>query len=39
LSFEDKLGSFSEGKKPGVVLIENLRNGEIGAESRSRRLV
>ncbi len=39
LSFEDKLGSFSKGKKPGVVLIENLSNGEIGAESGSRRLV
>ena len=39
LSFEDKLGSFSKGKKPGVVLIENLDNGEIGADSMSRRLV
>ena len=39
LSFEDKLGSFSKGKKPGVILIENLSNGEIGVESMSRRLV
>ncbi len=39
LSFEDNLGSFVTGKKPGVVLIENLHNGEIGAESTGRRLV
>jgi cytosine/adenosine deaminase-related metal-dependent hydrolase len=39
LSFEKTLGSFSKGKKPGVVLIGELDHGEIGAKSTSRRLL
>ena len=39
LSFEEMLGDFSKGKKPGVVLIENTEGGEIGVSSTSRRLV
>jgi aminodeoxyfutalosine deaminase len=39
LSFEGKLGDFTKGKKPGVVLVENLYDGEINADSTSRRLV
>jgi cytosine/adenosine deaminase-related metal-dependent hydrolase len=39
LSFDARLGDFSKGKTPGVVLIENLTGGEIGGESTSRKLV
>jgi cytosine/adenosine deaminase-related metal-dependent hydrolase len=39
LAFEEKLGDFSKGKKPGVVLIENLVSGEITDKSKSRRIV
>jgi aminodeoxyfutalosine deaminase len=39
LGFDSALGDFSKGKKPGIVLIENISGGEIGLESRSRRLV
>jgi aminodeoxyfutalosine deaminase len=39
LAFDDKLGDFTQGKKPGIVLIENLTEGEIIPESTSRRLV
>jgi cytosine/adenosine deaminase-related metal-dependent hydrolase len=39
LAFDDKLGNFTKGKKPGVVLIENLMGGEIGDTSISRRIV
>jgi|SRR5450432_390439 len=39
LSYEEKLGDFSKGKKPGVVLIENLVQGEITDQSISRRLL
>jgi aminodeoxyfutalosine deaminase len=39
LAFDDKLGDFTKGKKPGVVLLENLMDGEITQESTSRRLV
>jgi cytosine/adenosine deaminase-related metal-dependent hydrolase len=38
LSFDDNLGDFDKGKKPGIVLIENLHNGEIHAETTSRRI-
>ncbi len=31
LSFDEKLGDFTKGKKPGIVLIENLQDGEVGA--------
>lgn len=39
LSFEKKLGDFSRGKKPGVVLIENTLDGEISSGSSSRRIL
>ena len=39
LGFNSTLGDFGKGKKPGIVLIENLSGAEIGAESKSRRLV
>jgi len=39
LSFDSRLGDFTKGKNPGVVLIENLSGGEIGAASTSRRIV
>jgi cytosine/adenosine deaminase-related metal-dependent hydrolase len=39
LSFDDKFGDFGVGKKPGIVLIENLKKGEITAGSTSRRLL
>jgi cytosine/adenosine deaminase-related metal-dependent hydrolase len=39
LSFDDKLGDFNKGKKPGIVLIENLHNGEIHEETTSRRII
>ncbi len=39
LSFEERLGDFSKGKKPGVVWIQNTERGEITDESTSRRLI
>jgi aminodeoxyfutalosine deaminase len=39
LAFEDKLGDFTRGKKPGVVLLENITDGEITRQSTSRRLL
>ena len=39
LSFEEKLGDFTRNKKPGIVLIEHLTRGEIGAESSCRRIL
>ena len=39
LSFDSRLGDFTKGKNPGVVLIENLTGGEIGTSSTSRRIV
>jgi cytosine/adenosine deaminase-related metal-dependent hydrolase len=39
LDFDEKLGDFSKGKKPGVVLIDNTMGGEITDLSNSRRLV
>jgi len=39
LGMEAQLGSFEKGKLPGVVLIENLGNGKIQAQSTVRRLV
>jgi cytosine/adenosine deaminase-related metal-dependent hydrolase len=39
LSFESRLGDFSKGKNPGVILIENLTGAEIGVASTSRRIV
>ena len=39
LGMDDALGSFKKGKKPGVVLIENLSDGNIGEETGVRRLI
>ncbi len=39
LSFEDKLGDFSKGKKPGVLLIGGVQDGEVGAGSHCRRII
>lgn len=41
LGFQHELGSFEKGKKPGVVLIENvdLENLSLTAESKLKRLV
>jgi len=39
LAFEDNLGDFTRGKKPGVVLLENITDGEITGQSTSRRLL
>jgi cytosine/adenosine deaminase-related metal-dependent hydrolase len=39
LAFEEKLGDFTKGKKPGIVLIEKIKAGEIGAASTSRRIL
>ena len=38
LGKEDVLGTLEPGKKPGVVLIENLEDGRLGAASKSVRL-
>jgi|KBSMisStaDraftv2_1062788.scaffolds.fasta_scaffold06908_5 cytosine/adenosine deaminase-related metal-dependent hydrolase len=39
LDYSDRLGDFKAGKKPGVVLIENLKRGEIGEKSRARKIL
>jgi cytosine/adenosine deaminase-related metal-dependent hydrolase len=39
LSFDDTLGGFSKGKRPGIVLLENMEGGEIHAESTARRII
>ncbi|HTQ28372.1 MAG TPA: amidohydrolase family protein [Puia sp.] len=39
LQMDAELGSFEEGKRPGVVLIEDLQGGKITADSRVKRLV
>jgi len=39
LSFDKNLGDFSKGKRPGVVLLENLKEGEICDASSSRRIL
>ena len=39
LSFQESLGDFSKGKKPGVILIENIVGGEITDVSTSRRIL
>jgi cytosine/adenosine deaminase-related metal-dependent hydrolase len=38
LSFNDKLGDFGTGKKPGIVLLENVPGGEICKASTCRRI-
>jgi cytosine/adenosine deaminase-related metal-dependent hydrolase len=39
LQMESVLGSFEEGKKPGVVLIENVENEKITSESKTKKLL
>ncbi len=39
LQMNDTLGSFEPGKKPGIVLIENVKEGVIHNTSTSRRLL
>jgi aminodeoxyfutalosine deaminase len=39
LSFNEVLGDFRKGKKPGIVLIENTAGGEICADSSCRRIL
>ncbi len=39
LSFEERLGDFSRGKKPGIVLIENTQGEEITDTTSCRRLI
>ncbi len=39
LSFASRLGDFSKGKNPGIVLIENLTGHEIGVASSCRRII
>ena len=40
LQMEDKLGSIEIGKKPGLVLIENLsENGQLQAASISNKII
>lgn len=38
LQMSDKLGSFDKGKKPGVILIENISDGKITNQSTIKRL-
>ena len=39
LQMDDRLGSFEKGKKPGVLVIEELENGRIHQGSKVKRLV
>ncbi len=39
LELNDTLGSFEQGKKPGIVLIENVEEGLINDHTTSRRLL
>lgn len=39
LHFDDKLGDFTKNKKPGIVLVEKISDGEIGADSTCRRIL
>jgi aminodeoxyfutalosine deaminase len=39
LSFSENFGDFNKGKRPGIVLVENLLAGEIGTDSTCRRIV
>jgi aminodeoxyfutalosine deaminase len=39
LSFHETLGDFDQGKKPGIVLLENAPGGEIGHATTSRRIL
>jgi aminodeoxyfutalosine deaminase len=39
LAYEESLGAFSKGKRPGVVLIEKTKDGELTDLSTSRRII
>ncbi len=39
LQMDEQLGSFEKGKRPGVILIEDIDNGKIKASSTVRRMV
>ena len=39
LQMENELGSFDKGKRPGVILIENLEGEKITAQSNIKRLI
>lgn len=39
LRMDHSLGSFSKGKKPGVVLIENADNFQIGPKTHAKRII
>lgn len=39
LSFEEKLGDFTKNKKPGIVLIEHVSEGEISMDSCCRKIL
>ncbi len=39
LQMETTLGSFEKGKKPGVILIENVEEGKIKSDSKIKRLL
>ena len=39
LQMDKIFGSFEKGKKPGIVLIENVENGKLTKESTSKRIL
>jgi cytosine/adenosine deaminase-related metal-dependent hydrolase len=39
LQMDKTFGSFEKGKKPGIVLIENVDDGKLGKESTSKRIL
>jgi cytosine/adenosine deaminase-related metal-dependent hydrolase len=39
LQMDHTFGSFEKGKKPGVVLIENIEEGKLSKASTSRRIL
>jgi cytosine/adenosine deaminase-related metal-dependent hydrolase len=39
LQLDDSLGSFAKGKQPGILAIDFLENGNIGQESKIKRLL
>lgn len=39
LGFANVLGSIETGKTPGLVLIENMENGKLTPQSKSRKII
>ena len=39
LGFADVLGSIEVGKTPGLVLVENMENGKLTNQSRSKKII